>query len=139
MTEMTGDGEVRAAGGVVVRDGLVLLVHRPAYGDWTLPKGKAEAGESDEACAVREVREETGFECSLGAELPSTRYHDRFGRAKVVRYWRMELAGGRFTPNHEVDEVAWLTVGEARRRLTYARDAAILDAAVSAGETRLPT
>ncbi len=56
---------VRAAGGIVVRDGRVLLVHRPKYDDWTLPKGKAEAGESDEDCALREVREETGLECEL--------------------------------------------------------------------------
>ena len=38
--------QVRAAGGVVVRDGLVLVVHRPRYDDWSLPKGKLEDGES---------------------------------------------------------------------------------------------
>jgi 8-oxo-dGTP pyrophosphatase MutT (NUDIX family) len=58
---------VRAAGGLVVRNGEVLLVHRPKYDDWTFPKGKAEDGETDEACALREVEEETGFTCALRA------------------------------------------------------------------------
>ena len=43
----------------------MLVVHRPAYGDWTFPKGKCERGESDEDCALREVEEETGLVCEL--------------------------------------------------------------------------
>ena len=46
---------VRAAGGLVVRDGKVVLVHRPKYDDWSFPKGKCDEGEPDEACALREV------------------------------------------------------------------------------------
>ena len=78
--------EVRAAGGVVERDGRVAVVHRPKYDDWSLPKGKLEDDESFEAAALREVREETGLACTLGAELGSTRYRDPKGRPKVVRY-----------------------------------------------------
>src|SRR5919106_1755911 len=100
---------IRAAGGLVFRDGLVLLVHRPKYGDWTFPKGKCELGESDEACAVREVIEETGLCCELGAELPSTYYTDSRGRPKRVRWWRMEPVTGAFAPTDEVDEIRWLT------------------------------
>ena len=48
----------------------MLLLHRPGHGDWSIPKGKAEPGETGRECAAREVREETGFECRLGAELP---------------------------------------------------------------------
>ena len=92
------DGVVRAAGGLVMRDGRLLLVHRPKYDDWTFPKGKAEPGESDEACAVREVEEETGLRCELGAELPPTHYTDSRGRPKRVRWWRMEPVAGEFTP-----------------------------------------
>src|SRR5581483_7348813 len=101
--------EVRAAGGVVARDGEVLLVHRPRYDDWTFPKGKAEEGESDEDCALREVREETGLRCALEDELASTSYVDARGRPKRVRWWRMRVVGDDgFTPNEEVDELRWI-------------------------------
>ena len=120
--------EVRAAGGVVLRDGMVLVVHRPRYDDWSLPKGKLDPGESWEDCALREVWEETGLRCSLGRELPSTEYHDRHGRFKQVRYWQMEREDGEFAPNDEVDELRWAAPAEARGLLTYERDAEVLDA-----------
>jgi 8-oxo-dGTP diphosphatase len=127
-----GDVEVRAAGGLVQRvdpDGVarVLVVHRPRYDDWSLPKGKAEPGESDEDCALREVEEETGLRCRLGRELASTRYVDRKGRSKQVRYWVMEVVGGEFAANDEVDELRWLTLDEARALLTYAHDRELVD------------
>jgi 8-oxo-dGTP diphosphatase len=118
---------VRAAGGVVVRDGRVLLVHRPRYDDWTFPKGKAEDDESDEACALREVREETGLECRLLEELPTTRYVDAQGRPKRVRWWRMETVGGAFTPSREVDEVRWLAPVDAAQLLSHRRDVVLLE------------
>ncbi len=124
---------VRAAGGVVVRgDGEareIVLVHRPAYDDWTLPKGKAHAGESDEDCAVREVEEETGLVCRLAGELPSVTYHDASGRPKIARYWLMHPAGGRLEPRNEIDDARWLPVAEADRLLTYERDRMVLRAA----------
>jgi 8-oxo-(d)GTP phosphatase len=125
--------EIRAAGGAVIRVGGgrqvdVLLVHRPGHRDWTLPKGKVEAGEADEDCAVREVAEETGFECLLGPELGETRYRDRRGRPKGVRYWAMTVREGDFRPNSEVDEVRWVPLTGAARELSYPGDRAILDA-----------
>ena len=131
------DGEVRAAGGVALRRDAtgaleVLVIHRTQYDDWSLPKGKAEEGETDEACAVREVEEETGLRCRLGVELPSVRYTDRFGRPKVARYWLLEVESGEAAPANEVDEIAWLPLPEARARLTYARDRDVLAAAVDA-------
>ena len=90
---------MHAAGGVVTRDGdtghEVVVVHRPRYDDWSLPKGKRDPGETDEQCAVREVEEETGLRCTLGRELLPTRYVDRHGRPKVVRYWHMQVIGSR--------------------------------------------
>ena len=119
---------VRAAGGIVTRDGEVLLVHRPKYDDWTFPKGKLDAGESDEQAAVREVEEETGLRCSLGRELPSTSYTDSRGHPKIVRYWQMQAEEGEFEPTDEVDEIAWLGTDEAAERLTYAHDRRVLEA-----------
>jgi 8-oxo-dGTP diphosphatase len=99
--------EVEAAGGVVLDDdGRVVLVHRPKYDDWTLPKGKLDPDESFEDAALREVEEETGLRCRLVRELPSIEYSDAKGRSKVVRYWLMEVeADVRFVPNDEVDEL----------------------------------
>jgi 8-oxo-dGTP diphosphatase len=103
----------------------VLVVHRPRYRDWTFPKGKVREGETDADAARREVREETGLICELGTELPRTHYTDLKLRKKTVRYWAMECSG-RFEPNDEVDEIAWLSLEEARRRLTYERDIVVL-------------
>jgi 8-oxo-dGTP diphosphatase len=120
--------KVKAAGGAVVRDGQVAIVHRPKYDDWTLPKGKLDPGESFEEAALREVEEETGLRCRLGRELPSSKYADRKGRRKVVRYWQMEPLEGEFAPNKEVDELRWLNPAEAREHLTYERDREVLAA-----------
>jgi 8-oxo-dGTP diphosphatase len=123
---------VRAAGGVLRRVGPkgmeVLLVHRPSYGDWTFPKGKAQPGESDEETALREVEEETGLRASLGVELPSTRYRDSQGRDKVVRYWTMRPESGSFEPHGEVDAIEWTPIKDVGSKLSYERDAEVLRA-----------
>ena len=101
----------------------VLVVHRPRYDDWSLPKGKLESGESFEDAAVREVKEETGVRVRLGAELPEQRYIDRKGRDKLVRYWLMTPIGASaWTPNDEVDEIRWVQAGVALTFLTYDAD-----------------
>jgi len=118
---------VRAAGGLVVRDGKVLLVHRPKYDDWSFPKGKCDPGESDEACALREVEEETGLRCELLDEIGQTSYIDGKGRPKTVRYWRMSAVDGKFEPHDEVDEIRWETVAHAASMLTWSRDLPLLE------------
>jgi PPOX class probable F420-dependent enzyme len=124
---------VRAAGGVVWRDGIgddaeLLVVHRPAYDDWSLPKGKLEPGETGEVAAVREIEEETGYRCELGPELATVSYIDRKGRPKEVRYWAAEPVGGGFEPNQEVDEIRWLPLPAVADLLTYDRDQDVLKA-----------
>ena len=118
---------VHAAGGVVVDDGgRLLLVHRPRYDDWSFPKGKLDAGETLEECALREVAEETGFTCDLGEPVSTIRYVDNKGRDKVVHYWRMTPQEGSFEANDEVDEIRWVTPDEAGELLSYAHDRDVL-------------
>jgi 8-oxo-dGTP diphosphatase len=124
-----GDGrpDVRAAGGVLLRrdgDGRlrVAVIHRPKYMDWSLPKGKLEEGEDWQEAALREVEEETGYRCEPSIELPPVSYMDRKARRKLVRYWLMEPADGRFEPHGEVDDLRWVTRPEADELLTYPHD-----------------
>jgi 8-oxo-dGTP diphosphatase len=104
----------------------VALVHRPRYDDWSLPKGKLLDGEPEDAAAVREVWEETGLRCRLGAEIGAVTYADRFGRPKVVRYWVMTPEDGTFAPSDEVDELRWARLVDAEELLTYPHDRALL-------------
>lgn len=119
---------VQAAGGVVVRPAAdggieILVVHRPKYDDWSLPKGKLDPGEAPQDAAVREVREETGWRCAVVSELPTIRYRDGDGNAKTVRYWKMtpvEFLG--FVPGDEVDRLRWIRTADATRLLSYEAD-----------------
>jgi 8-oxo-dGTP diphosphatase len=124
-------GLVHAAGGVVWRRRAgaleVLLVHRPRYDDWSLPKGKLDSGETHMDAARREVHEETGYQVELGDELAATRYRDSKGRRKTVRYWEMEVTGGAFVANHETDEARWMTLDDAEAALTYSHDVVVVD------------
>jgi 8-oxo-dGTP diphosphatase len=124
MTTDPDSADVKAAGGLVRRDGRVAVAHRPRYDDWSFPKGKLDPGESWEQAALREVEEEIGLRCRLGAELPPVTYAVQKGR-KVVRYWLMEPESGEFVPNEEVDEVRWLSPAEAEALLTYDHDRAL--------------
>jgi 8-oxo-dGTP diphosphatase len=123
---------VEAAGGIVWREqhgeAQVLLVHRPRYDDWSLPKGKADPGETPEQTALREVEEETGLSCTLAEPAGQVRYADHKGRPKIVRYWHMdpESAEHPFSPNEEVDELRWCTPRDAAKLLTYDHDRKLL-------------
>jgi 8-oxo-dGTP diphosphatase len=124
---------IRAAGGLITRRGRdggieLLVVHRPKYDDWSLPKGKLDEGETDEEAALREVEEETGYRCTLGEELPTVEYLDRDGRQKRVRYWRMQIvAEGPWSPNKEIDDRRWIPIDEADTLLTYAADRGLVE------------
>ncbi|MFI1965876.1 NUDIX hydrolase [Streptomyces pathocidini] len=104
----------------------IALVHRPKYDDWSHPKGKLKRGEDVLRGALREVHEETGYDCVPGARLPTVRYLAN-GRPKEVAYWAAEAADGHFVPNAEVDRLLWLPPSGARLRLTRARDRALVD------------
>jgi 8-oxo-dGTP diphosphatase len=133
---MSNPATVIAAGAVVWRERRgtrqVLLVHRPRYDDWSLPKGKLTAHEHVLLAARREVEEESGQRVVLGPPLGVQRYPIRKNGGitqKMVHYWSaVPVSESDFEPNDEVDEIDWLPVDKARGRLSYPRDVDILDA-----------
>jgi 8-oxo-dGTP pyrophosphatase MutT (NUDIX family) len=131
--------QIEAAGVVLVRQGPdgpeVAVVHRPHRSDWSLPKGKLEAGERHDVAAVRETFEETGVRCALGPRLGHRAYKVD-GVAKRVEYWRATpLDSVDREPDHEIDEVRWLRRKAAKALLTYADDRVLVDAALALPDT----
>ena len=97
----------------------VLLVHRPAYNDWTLPKGHLDPDEYEPVAAARETLEETGVTVVLREPMGAISYPVG-GGTKVVHYWRAEpVKVTKRKPDKEVDRVAWLTPDNALERMTY--------------------
>ena len=105
----------------------VLVIHRARYDDWSWPKGKLDRDESISEAAIREIREETGLRVSLGVKLFELEYKIEDGNRKVVHYWAAQVTDKaitqqNFVPDEEVSALEWLTVAEARKRLTYKHD-----------------
>lgn len=122
---------VRAAGAVLWRPAAggreVCVVHRPAYDDWSLPKGKLDPGEQSLAAAVREVVEETGVRGTPELRLPEVTYPLPSGDPKTVDFWLMRATADPAVPvadPDEVDDVAWLPFPAAADRLSYPADRA---------------
>jgi 8-oxo-(d)GTP phosphatase len=119
---------ILAGGAVVTREDPrrgteVVIIHRKRYDDWTLPKGKVEAGEPVPVCAIREVQEETGVTIRLSVPLDSITYEAGNAGLKKVDYWGgIVLDSVRRAPDAEVDVVSWLPVRAALSRLTYSHD-----------------
>jgi len=124
---------IQAAGGIVWKKTgkknkkyKIAVIHRPAYDDWSLPKGKLADGESWAEAAIREVEEEIGCEVELGEFAGCSCYTVKEG-AKVVLFWHMSLVSERpFEPNEEADRILWLSVPKAIKKLDYANERAVL-------------
>ena len=117
----------------------IAIVHRPRYDDWTLPKGKLEAGEHLLACAAREIREETGAIAHFGPLIGEITY-DVEGERKTVTYWsaRAVEIQTRTAPTHEIGEVRWLSPSAARAAFTYDHDREVLNAFLEIGTGTIP-
>jgi 8-oxo-dGTP diphosphatase len=128
----SGSDLIRAAGGLLWRERQggyqIAVIRRVRYQDWTLPKGKLDPGERWEAAALREVREETGFAAKLLGFAGAVAYGTGKG-PKIVRYWHMLATGtqGQLMED-EVAELLWLSVSDARARLDYDLERAVLEA-----------
>jgi 8-oxo-(d)GTP phosphatase len=105
----------------------ILLVHRPAYDDWSMPKGKSEPGEHILLTAVREVLEETCVRPVLGPRLPTVEYIS-WGRPKRVSYWAAFSAGLEAAPGQEIDAISWLPLAQARKQLADTHDDPVISA-----------
>ncbi len=131
---------IAAAGGVVWRpagDGggiEIAVVHRLRYDDWSLPKGKLDAGEHALQAACREVAEETGLGVVLGRRGLTTHYSVD-GVPKRVDYWLMRCVGSGAPADDECDELRWLPPGEAADLVTHEHDRSVI---ADAARTDLP-
>ena len=110
----------------------LLVVHRTQHKDTSLPKGKVDPGETLPETAVREIAEETGLLVSLGAPLGVVEYRMPNGRDKKVYYWAAQadplaIANSTFVSNDEIEELTWMSVKKARKRLSYPHDVDIVE------------
>jgi len=124
---------IRAAGALLWRENSQLeieiaLIHRPRYGDWSLPKGKVDDGETTLQCAYREVFEETGVKAQFTRELGSVEYLES-GESKRVKYWAAKAPSfdQQFKVNEEVDEIRWLNPVDATSLATHDSDKSIIE------------
>lgn len=124
-----------SAGGAViaVRDGKahVVLIATRGRTRWGLPKGAVTAGETSEAAALREVKEETGIDARIVRLLDTIQYVFRAGDTlirKRVEFYLMQYVSGELEPQlSEVDDVEWVELGAALQRASFDSERRLLE------------
>jgi len=119
-----------SAGGLVLdrsstpwKAALIARVDRRGRLIWSLPKGHVEAGETNEQAAIREVEEETGIQSSVLMLLGTIDFWfmaEEKRIHKTVHHFILDAQGGELSDeDREVDEVAWIPIGEVEGKLAY--------------------
>ena len=124
---------VVGVGAVVVRDGKALIVkraHEPRKGEWSLPGGRVELGESLEHATRREIKEETGLDVEVGPLVEVfDRVHRLDGRVRyhfVIVDYLCRCDGGEACAGDDAEDVAWVTAGELEAFGVNAHAAAVI-------------
>jgi 8-oxo-dGTP diphosphatase len=117
---------IQSAGGLLWREAPqgteLLIIHRPKYDDWALPKGKLEPDESWTQAAIREVWEETGYQAEIISFAGCLCYAYK-GIPKIVLFWNMKVIGDcQFNPTKEVDRIQWMKMEDAFKKLNYSSE-----------------
>jgi 8-oxo-dGTP pyrophosphatase MutT (NUDIX family) len=123
-------------GGVVLRGDDVLVItpigKRRVTG---LPKGGPQPGETGEATATREVREETGVTATVREPLGDVNYWYRRGGRRVyktVHFYLFDyVSGSTDDHDHEVEDARWMPLAQARTALSYPGERALIERALS--------
>lgn len=112
---------IHSAGGLVIARERVLITHHSKKDSWELPKGRVEHGESFEQTALREVLEETGYQCRCEEALPPVFYVTPAGNSKCVHFWRMSVVRDALTwpPDRSFDRILWCYPQDAIRLLRH--------------------
>jgi len=119
-----------SAGGLVLdrsstpwKAALIARVDRRGRLIWSLPKGHVEAGETNEQAAIREVEEETGIQSSVLMLLGTIDFWFMAAEKRIhktVHHFILDAQGGELSDeDREVDEVAWIPIGEVEGKLAY--------------------
>jgi 8-oxo-dGTP pyrophosphatase MutT (NUDIX family) len=127
--EISAGGLVyRPAGGGGVEVALGRRTGQAGKNVWCLPKGWLEPGEDARAAAQREVREETGLTAEVEEKLGTVKYtyHNAAEGVdvfKIVTFFLLRyVAGDTAGHDFELEEVAWVPLAEAPRRLSYSTE-----------------
>src|SRR2546427_6340645 len=107
--------------GAVIFDGdrvlLVKRAHDPLKGEWSLPGGAVDRGETLEQAVAREIKEETGLEVEVGpvVEVLDRIHRDASGSVEyhfVIVDYLCRPTGGTFAPASDAETAAWVRLGE---------------------------